>query len=141
MEGANNTFSQEWLKKMEDRARKCRQEDGGPDVTVGFYAARKVRGKWKISNGRTWWDNPQLVREFHEYDDGTVVAHSYIEGVQMFGRRNIEAAGLRAVRPSEVANVLPISKYVYFDHRVLDDRGRAQRLVYEVPQDQKEAAK
>ncbi len=132
MQDMIKVFSPEWLKKMEDRARKCRMEDGGPDVTVGYYAAQKVRGAWKISNGRIWWDNPQLVREYHEYDDGTVVTHSYIEGVQMFGRRNIEAAGLRAVRPSEVANVLPISKYVYLDHRQLDERGRAKRLICEV---------
>lgn len=132
MENKHTMFSQEWLKALEDRARKCRMEDGGPDVTVGFYAVRKVKGVWKISNGRTWWDNPVLVREFHEYEDGTVVAHSYIEGVQMFGRRNIEASGLNALRPSELAAMFQVGKIVYFDHRKLNDAGRALRLVHEM---------
>lgn len=140
MENMTKIFAPEWLKKMDERARKCRMEDGGPDVTVGYYAAKKVKGVWKISNGRTWWDNPVLVREFHEYPDGTVVAHTYIEGVQMFGRRNIENSNLKAVRPSELPNLLPIGKYVYLDHRQLDDRGRAFRAVHEVSAEEKEAA-
>lgn len=140
MEDTTTIFSPEWLKKLDDRARKCRQEDGGPEVTVGYYAARKVKGVWKISNGRTWWDNPVLVREFHEYPDGTVVAHTYIEGVQMFGRRNIENSGLRAVRPSELVSLIPISKIVYLDHRKLDDQGRAFRAVHKVTKEEKEAA-
>lgn len=133
MENVTRTFSPEWLKKIEERARKSRMEDGGPDVTVGYYAARKIKGVWKISNGRTWWDNPVVVREFHEYPDGCVVAHTYVEGVQMFGRRSIENSGLKAVRASDLQNILPVRKIVYLDHRQLDERGRAFRVVYDVP--------
>ena len=72
-----------------------------------------------------------MVREFHEYPDGLVCSHYYIEGVQLFGRKNIENSGLKAMRPSEVANVLPLAKVVYFDHRKMTD-GRAKRTVYDV---------
>ncbi|MBQ7848803.1 MAG: hypothetical protein IJ343_03690, partial [Clostridia bacterium] len=70
MSDKTTIFSEAWLKTMEDRARKSNQEDGAPDVVVGYYAARKVKGKWKISNGRAWWNDPVVVREIHEYADG-----------------------------------------------------------------------
>lgn len=133
------TGTEAWLKSLDDRAWKCRQEDGGPEVVVGYYAARRLKGKWRISNGRAWWNDPVVVREIHEYADGTVCATNYIEGVQLFGRRNIEASGLKAIRPSEVTSFLPISKIVYFNHKETDERGKAQRLVVNLAQ-KKEAA-
>ncbi len=132
------TGTEAWLKSMDDRARKCSMDDGRPDVIVGFYAAKKIRGAWRISNGRAWWNDPVVVREIHEYADGTVCATNYIEGVQMFSRRNIEDSGLKAIRPSEVTSFLPISKVVYFNHKETDERGKAQRLVINMTQ--KEAA-
>lgn len=131
-------FSEVWLKTMEDRARRSNQEDGPPDVAVGFYAARKVKGKWKISNGRAWWNDPVVVREIHEYTDGSVCATSYIEGVQLFARRNIENSGMKAIRPSELRSMLPIAKVVYFDHRHMDNNGRALRFSCDL-RDRKEA--
>lgn len=125
-------LNDEHLDKLAQRAWKCKQEDGGPEITTNYYAARKVKGVWKISNGRTWWDNPSMVREIHEYPDGTVTMHQYIEGVGLFGRRSIENAGMKAVRPSELHNFMPVTRVVYFDHRKLDDRGRAARLVREM---------
>lgn len=132
-------FSEAWLKTMEDRARKSNQEDGAPDVVVGYYAARKVKGKWKISNGRAWWNDPVVVREIHEYADGSVCATSYIEGVQLFGRRNIENSGMKAIRPSELRGLLPIAKVAYFDHRHTDKNGRALRITRDL-REQKEDA-
>ena len=82
-------FSQEWLKAMDDKARKCKVEQGGPEVTTGYYAMRKIKDKWKVSNGRAWWNDPVVVHEIHEYADGTVCAANYIEGVQhkaLFGK-------------------------------------------------------
>ena len=122
----------DWVKDMDARARKSKAENGGgPEVQIGYYAVKKIGTNWHVSNGRAWWDNPVLVREFHEYPDGLVCSHYYIEGVQLFGRKNIENSGLKAMRPSEVANVLPLAKVVYFDHRKMTD-GRAKRTVYDV---------
>lgn len=56
-----------WLEKLEERAKQSSKEHSNPEVVTGYYAADKVMGIWKISNGRTWWDDPVLVREFHEY--------------------------------------------------------------------------
>ena len=125
-------FSPEWRKTMDDKARKCKQEQGGPEVVTGYYAMRKIKDKWMVSNGRAWWNNPTVVHEIHEYADGTVCAANYIEGVQLFSRRNIENSGMRAVRPAELPNLLGVSKVVYFDHREMDEKGRALRLTYDV---------
>ena len=121
-----------WLEKLEERAKQSSKEYSTPEVVTGYYAADKVMDVWKISNGRTWWDDPVLVREFHEYADGTVCAANYIEGVQLFSRRNIENSGMRAVRPAELPNLLGVSKVVYFDHRETDEKGRALRLIHEL---------
>ena len=125
-------FSQEWLKAMDDKARKCKVEQGGPEVTTGYYAMRKIKDKWKVSNGRAWWNDPVVVHEIHEYADGTVCAANYIEGVQLFSRRNIENSGMRAVRPAELPNLLGVSKVVSYDHRETDEKGRALRLIHEL---------
>lgn len=125
-------FSKEWLKEMDARATKCRQEQGSPEVTTGYYAARKVKNEWRITNGRAWWDNPVVVREIHEYADGTVCAANYIENVQLFNRRNIENSGMRPVRPSELPDLLGIDRIVYFDHRETDEKGRALRIAHDL---------
>lgn len=132
-------FSPEWLKDMDARAKRCKAENGGgPEVQTGYYAVKKCGAGWRISNGRAWWDNPVLVRELHEYPDGLVCSHYYIEGVQLFSRRNIENSGLKAMRPAEVANLLPLAKVVYFDHRQLTD-GRAKRIVYDLREQEAKA--
>ena len=128
---AKSRFSQEWLKTMNDRARKCKYEIGNPEVVSSFYAVKKTPGgPWRISNGRAWWSEPVLVREIHEYRDGVVTAHNYIEGVTMFSRRHITDANLYPARASELTNMLPLSKVVFFDHTQLDERGRATRYVF-----------
>ena len=126
------TFSPAWLKAMDEKARKCKQEQGGPEVTTGYYAFRKIKDKWLVSNGRAWWNDPTVVHEIHEYPDGTVCAANYIEGVQLFSRRNIEYSGMRAVRPSELPDLLGIAKVVYFDHRKIDEKGRTLRVVHDM---------
>lgn len=127
-------FSPAWLKKMDERARACKYETGSPEINTGFYAVKKTAAGWRVSNGRAWWDNPVLIREIHEYADGTVCAHNYIEGVGTFGRRHITEAGLCAVRASELTSMFNLARIVYFDHRKLDAQGRATRLVKEVSQ-------
>ena len=125
-------FSKEWLKAMDERATKCRQEQGGAEVTTGYYAARKIKNKWRITNGRAWWDNPVVVHEVHEYADGTVCAANYIENVQLFNKKNIEYSGMRPVRPSELPDLLGIDRIVYFDHREIDEKGRALRIAHDL---------
>lgn len=90
-----------WLEKLEERAKQSSKEYSTPEVVTGYYAADKVMDVWKISNGRTWWDDPVLVREFHEYADGTVHAGYYVEGVQTFSRQEVEDSGLQAIRPAD----------------------------------------
>lgn len=34
-------FSKEWLKEMDARATKCRQEQGSPEVTTGYRPGRR----------------------------------------------------------------------------------------------------
>ena len=121
-----------WLEKLEERAKQSSKEYSTPEVVTGYYAADKVMGIWKISNGRTWWDDPVLVREFHEYADGTVCAANYIENVQQFNKKNIEYSGMRPVRPSELPDLLGIDRIVYFDHREIDEKGRALRIAHDL---------
>lgn len=132
MEGTATIFSEAWLKTMDEKARRCSQEYGSPEVRNGFYAARKIKGKWWISNDRTWWYNPVVVKEIHEGPDGMVTVAYYIEGVQKFKRRNIQDEGMRAVRPSELPDLLGITKVVYFDHRKTDEKGHALRVVHDM---------
>lgn len=122
----------DWVKDMDARARKFEAENGGGmEVQTGYYAVKKIGTSWHVSNGRARWVNPVLVREFYEYTDGMVCSHYYIEGVQMFKREDIENRGMKAMSSSEVANVLPLAKVVYLDHRQMTD-GRAKRTVYDV---------
>ena len=123
------TFSPAWLKTMNERARKCCQGHGSFEVRTGYYAARKIRDKWEISHQGIRWHNPVVVHEIHEYPDGDVRIRNYIEGVQLYARRNIQDSGMRAVRPSELPDLLGIAKVVYFDHRKIDEKGRALRVV------------
>ena len=125
-------FSPEWLAHMDQAVRNCKHEDGSPEIVTGCYAAKKTKVGWRISNGRAWWDKPTLVRELHEYPDGTVCAHNYIEGVGTYPRRTIENNGLQPIRPQNLPSILPISKIVYFDHRDLTADGRAKRMEYKM---------
>lgn len=128
-------FTPEWLARMDRIAHNCKFEEGSPEIVTGCYAAKKTKQGWRISNGRAWWDNPVLVRELHEYPNGTVCAHNYIEGVGTYSKRTIENNNLTAIRPQQLPNILPISKIVYFDHRQLTPEGRAKRLVHEISQE------
>ena len=119
-----------WLKTMEERARKARMAGMNPAVQERFYAVKKAGGKWLVSNGRAWWDEPVLVEEIHEYADKTV--NYYFEGVQQFNRRKIEENGMRPIRGAQLLEVLPLTKVVYFDHTALV-AGRPTRLVYDAP--------
>lgn len=121
-----------WLDKLEERAKQSSKKCSTPEVVTGYYAAGKVMGIWKISNGRTWWDDPVLVREFHEYADGTVHAGYYVEGVQTFSRQEVEDSGLQAIRPVDLGDLLPVSRVAYTDHRRRDCRGRAVRVTYDL---------
>lgn len=105
-----------WLEELEERAKQSGKEYSTPEVVTGYYAADKVMDVWKISNGRTWWDDPVLVQEFHEYADGTVHAGYYVEGVQTFSRQEVENSGLQAIRPADLGDLLPVSRVVYTDH-------------------------
>lgn len=121
-----------WLEELEERAKQSGKEYSTPEVVTGYYAADKVMDVWKISNGRTWWDDPVLVQEFHEYADGTVHAGYYVEGVQTFNRQEVENSGLQAIRPADLGDLLPVSRVVYTDHRRRDNRGRAVRVTYDL---------
>ena len=132
MEQTNAAF-QNWLKDMNSRARKCRQEDGDPYIRASFYAGQKVRGHWKISTGHSWWDKPVLVEEIHEYGDGIVCAHYYLEGVKMFSAKTIQNSGLELIRPTDLPDLFPLDKVVYFDHTIKttsSERNRYAITVY-----------
>ena len=123
-------FSDAWLQQMQTRAQRCKLEQGcSPDITTGCYAGIKTPAGWKISNGRCWWDNPVLVQEIHQYADGTVCMHFYIEGVQLYNPRTIEKNGLKAIHPAQLQNILPVRKIVFFDHRETDT-AKAARSVH-----------
>lgn len=120
-----------WLGEMNARARKCREEDGGPEIGTGCYAIRKLKGTWKVSTGRSWWNDPEIVEEIHEYRDGTVCAHYYVEGVKTFGQQSILTSGMKAVRPADLPGYFQPTKIVYYDHRRLNERDRSVRIVYD----------
>lgn len=121
-----------WLESKREQAKQRGQEQCTPEVVTGYYAVGNVMGTWKISNGKTWWDDPVLVQEIHEHAGGCVTMHQYIDGVGMFGRQEVEESGLRAIRPAELETLFPVSKVVYIDHRKRDNRGRAFRMFYDL---------
>lgn len=125
-------FSPAWLKIMKDRAKESTRIYGSPGIPDGFYAASITKENPKISNGKAWWNNPVVVQEIHEYADGTVCTYNYIEGVKTFEYDDIVRQGLLVVRHSELPDLLGIAKVVYFDHRQIDEKGRALRIVHDM---------
>ena len=120
------------LAQIQRQADQDKAQYTSPEIVTGFYAVGKVKGSFKISNGRTWWDDPVVVADIHQYADGTVFSCYYVEGVPTFGRWQIQTSDLQAVAPAELPKYVPVSKVVLTDHRKRDDRGHPVRVVYDL---------
>ena len=123
-------FSPEWLRKMETAEQNAKCNRGDPVLLPGYYAFLKTSYGWAPSNGRCLWDNPVLVEEIHEYKDGSTSIVFYVEGLPQFGKKKIEAQGMKAARGKQLRSFLPVTKIVYFDHKHLEG-GKARRRVHE----------